>query len=87
MSDWKMKRFWDEASADQVEGGFTVHLDGRPIRTPGTALLTVPTRAMAEAMAAELPVVASCIDGVTTDLVESGIHGRLIDGFDFCAQH
>ncbi|MCP4189856.1 MAG: glycosyltransferase family 4 protein [Planctomycetaceae bacterium] len=35
---------------------------------------------VAEAMAAELPVVASHLQGVTTDLVESGIHGRLIHG-------
>ncbi|MEP5152286.1 ATP12 family protein [Planktotalea sp.] len=53
MSDWKMKRFWEKAAAIEVEGGFTVHLDGRPIRTPGKALLNVPTLAMAEAMAAE----------------------------------
>lgn len=53
MADWKMKRFWETAAAVEVEGGFTVHLDGRPIRTPGKALLNVPTRAMAEAMALE----------------------------------
>ncbi|MDG2380244.1 MAG: glycosyltransferase family 4 protein [Pirellulaceae bacterium] len=35
---------------------------------------------VAEAMAAELPVITSFIDGVTTDLVESGIHGRLVHG-------
>ncbi|MGH1578438.1 ATP12 family chaperone protein [Planktotalea sp.] len=48
-----MKRFWDAADAVEVEGGFTVHLDGRPIRTPGKALLNVPSLAMAEAMAKE----------------------------------
>ncbi len=53
MSEWKMKRFWDKASAVEVEDGYSVHLDGRPVRTPGKALLTVPTLAMAEAMAAE----------------------------------
>mgnify|MGYP000138521737 CR=1 FL=1 len=53
MSDWKMKRFWDKAVAVEVEGGHTVHLDGRPIRTPGKAPLIVPTQGMAQAMAAE----------------------------------
>lgn len=53
MSDWKMKRFWKVAAPVEVDGGFTVHLDGRPIRTPGKAALVVPSREMAEAMAAE----------------------------------
>jgi chaperone required for assembly of F1-ATPase len=53
MADWAMKRFWDRAEAVEVDGGYTVHLDGRPIRTPGKALLVVPSMAMAGAMAAE----------------------------------
>lgn len=53
MSDWKMKRFWEVAAAVEVEGGFTVHLDGRAIKTPGKAHLIVPTLVMAEAMALE----------------------------------
>ena len=48
-----MKRFWDKAQAVAVEGGFTVHLDGRSIKTPGKSGLIVPTHAMAEAMALE----------------------------------
>ena len=38
--------------------------------------------ALAEAMAAGLPVVVSRIDGVTTDLVQDGVEGRLVDGYD-----
>ncbi|WP_122071955.1 ATP12 family chaperone protein [Pseudophaeobacter sp. EL27] len=53
MSDWKQKRFWKEASAVEVDGGFTVHLDGRGVKTPAKAALTLPSRAMAEAIAAE----------------------------------
>ena len=48
MSEWKMKRFWKVAAAVEVEGGFTVHLDGRAIKTPGKASLIVPTLVMAE---------------------------------------
>src|SRR6478735_8506277 len=33
--------------------GFQILLDGKPIRTPAKALLAVPTRALAEAIAAE----------------------------------
>lgn len=36
-----------------VSGGYTVHLDGRPVRTPAKAALIVPTQALAEAIAAE----------------------------------
>lgn len=50
---WKPKRFWKDATVEAVEGGFTVRLDARPVKTPGKNLLVVPTRAMAEAIAAE----------------------------------
>jgi chaperone required for assembly of F1-ATPase len=48
-----MKRFWDHAAAVQQGEGFTVHLDGRPVRLPSGGLLAVHTRALAEALAAE----------------------------------
>lgn len=48
-----MKRFYKEASAGEVEGGYGVLLDGRPMRTPQAARLAVPTRPLAEALAAE----------------------------------
>ncbi|MEP2715552.1 ATP12 family protein [Pseudophaeobacter sp.] len=53
MSDWKQKRFWKEATAVESGGGFTVQLDGRGVKTPAKAPLTLPSRAMAEAIAAE----------------------------------
>jgi chaperone required for assembly of F1-ATPase len=53
MSEWKMKRFWKDAAVVEAGGGFAVELDGRPIRTPAKRALTLPTREMAEAMAAE----------------------------------
>lgn len=53
MSGWKAKRFWKEARAEACEGGFTVRLDGRPVKTPAKVALVVPTMAMAEAIAAE----------------------------------
>jgi chaperone required for assembly of F1-ATPase len=53
MSAWAAKRFWTEARAVDTEGGFTVHLDTRPVRTPAKSPLILPTRAMAEAAAAE----------------------------------
>lgn len=53
MSNWKTKRFWKEAVAEPCEGGFTVRLDARLVRTPLKAALTLPTHAMAQAIAAE----------------------------------
>lgn len=53
MSAWKAKRFWKEATVEAVEGGFTVRLDGRPVKTPAKTLLVVPTLALAHEIAAE----------------------------------
>lgn len=50
---WKPKRFWKDATVGACEGGFTVRLDARPVRTPGKNLLVVPTRALAQAIADE----------------------------------
>lgn len=53
MAEWALKRFWREAGVGEAEGGFTVLLDGRPIRTPLKATLTMPSRALARAAADE----------------------------------
>lgn len=53
MSEWKQKRFWKEASSAEEDAGFAVLLDGRKVKTPAKAPLIVPTRAMADAIAAE----------------------------------
>lgn len=47
-----MKRFYKQADVTG-DGPFGVALDGRPLRTPARAALAVPTRALAEAIAAE----------------------------------
>jgi chaperone required for assembly of F1-ATPase len=48
-----MKRFYKLTSVDEGDGGFRVLLDGKPMRTPAKAVLVLPTRALAEAIAAE----------------------------------
>ena len=53
MSGWTAKRFWTETCVEEVDGGFTIRLDGRPVKTPAKTLLIVPTRAMADQIAAE----------------------------------
>jgi chaperone required for assembly of F1-ATPase len=48
-----MKRFYKDASAQAVEGGFGVALDGRTLHTPAKLPLVLPRLALAEAIAAE----------------------------------
>jgi chaperone required for assembly of F1-ATPase len=62
MSDWQPKRFWKQAQAEACEDGFTVLLDGRPVRTPAKAPLAVPTHAMADAIAKEWDAQDKVID-------------------------
>lgn len=53
MSEWQAKRFWKVASVVEGDGGYTVELDGRLVKTPGKQPLTVPTVGLAQAIAAE----------------------------------
>ncbi|MEO1797589.1 MAG: ATP12 family protein [Pseudomonadota bacterium] len=53
MSEWQAKRFWKAASVVEGKGGYSVELDGRPVKTPGKQPLLVPTFGIAEAIAAE----------------------------------
>jgi chaperone required for assembly of F1-ATPase len=48
-----MKRFYDRAESRTFDGGFSIVLDGKRVRTPGRALLIVPSPLLAEAMADE----------------------------------
>jgi chaperone required for assembly of F1-ATPase len=48
-----VKRFYKEAAAVPAEAGHGVALDGKPIRTPAREPLVVPSRALADAIAAE----------------------------------
>lgn len=48
-----MKRFYTQVAVAAGDGGYGVTLDGRPIRTPKRALLSVPCEALALAIADE----------------------------------
>lgn len=77
------KRFYKEvAVSGDVAGGFSVLLDGRPVKTPARNALTVPAEALAELLAAEwraqekevdpakMPVtriVNTALDGISAD--------------------
>ncbi len=48
-----MKRFWDTATLEPLETGFTVLLDGKRMHLPGGGVLVVQAEPLAEAIAAE----------------------------------
>ncbi len=62
MSDWAPKRFWTQARADACDGGYTVYLDNRTVRTPAKSAFVLPTRALAEAAAREWEAQQDYID-------------------------
>ncbi len=63
MTEWAARRFWTAATAVTDDGGgHQVRLDGLPLRTPSKAPLILPTRALAEAIAAEWAAVGERID-------------------------
>jgi chaperone required for assembly of F1-ATPase len=57
-----MKRFWKAADVVERDGGWGVELDGKPLRTPARDPLTVPTKALADAVAGEWNGVEEKID-------------------------
>jgi chaperone required for assembly of F1-ATPase len=57
-----MRKFWKEVAIVPAEGGHDVQLDGRPVRTPGRAPLTLPSPVLAEAVAQEWRAVGETID-------------------------
>ena len=56
MTGWARKRFWAEATVRPEGAGFGVALDARALRTPGKAVLSVPTEALARAIDRIAPV-------------------------------
>jgi chaperone required for assembly of F1-ATPase len=76
------KRFYKIASVAPVEEGFAVHLDGKPVRTPGKALLALPTEAAAALVADEFAAQGETINPVTMPvmrLVNTAIDGVASD--------
>ena len=78
-----MKRFWKAATAEPSDEGWSVLLDGRPVRTPAKRAVVVPTETIAQRIAAEwdaqdgevqplsMPMTrtaATCLDRVSPEL-------------------
>lgn len=72
------KRFYKAVDAKNTGGGTGLALDGKPVRTPGKAPLTLPTPALAEAIAEEWRTQGERIDPQSmplTRLANSAIDG------------
>ena len=62
------KRFYSAVTVVPVNGGYSVHLDGRGVRTPLKAPLLLPNEALARALAAEWAAQGDTIEPATMPL-------------------
>lgn len=76
------KRFYTEVSVVEMPEGFVVHLDGKPVHTPGKALLALPVLEAAMLVADEFAAQQDTIDPTTMPalrLVNTAIDGVASD--------
>jgi chaperone required for assembly of F1-ATPase len=73
-------RFYQAAAVGEASqgGGFSVLLDGRPVRTPARALLAAPVRPLAAALAAEWNAQQDKVDPAAMPLTR--LANSIIDG-------
>ncbi len=83
------KRFYKEAATVNADGAFSVTLDGRAIKTPAGKTLVLPTKALAEAIAAEWDAQGDEVNPQSMPLMQlagtaidrvPAVRGSLIDG-------
>lgn len=56
------RRFYATAASAEIEGGWGVKLDGKPLRTPARKILALPTQPLAQAVADEWQTQGEHID-------------------------
>lgn len=67
----KIRRFYTSVTAEPApEGGFSVFLDGKPVRTPAKAALVLPTPGLAQALATEWATQAAHVEPATMPLTQ-----------------
>ena len=72
------RRFWKQTSVEEADGRFALTLDGRRARTPAKNPLAVPSRELAQALAAEWDAQGETIDPgemPLTRIVNSALDG------------
>ena len=71
------KRFYEKTEIAETDGGFAIHLDGRGVKTPTGADLTVASRALAQAIAEEWAAQGEFIEPAAMPL--TGLANTAID--------
>lgn len=71
------KRFYKQATVAEIDNGFTIHLDGKPVRTPLGKKVLLPVLPLAEAVVEEWQTQADTIDPHAMPL--SGFANTAID--------
>jgi chaperone required for assembly of F1-ATPase len=74
-----IRRFYERASSEEIDGEFRVLLDGRPARTPGRRILAAPSCELADALAREWLAQRDVINPATMPLTR--LANTIIDGF------
>lgn len=77
-----VKRFYSSVAVAQADDGFSVVLDGKPVRTPGRAVVRLPTADAAQLVADEFVGQGETLDPVTMPvlrLVNTAIDGVAAD--------
>lgn len=72
-----MKRFWRDVAVEPTDGGWAITLDGRAVKTPARAALSVPARTLADAIAGEWRSVGEKLD--PRDMPLTGLANAAID--------
>ena len=72
-----MKRFWTDARRVEVDGGWGVTLDGRPLKTPARATLAVASARLAAGIADEWAAAGETVDARAMPL--TGLANAAID--------
>ncbi|HWW46693.1 MAG TPA: ATP12 family protein [Xanthobacteraceae bacterium] len=73
------KRFYKEASVGEADGGgYMLLLDGKAVKTPSRKVLVVPTRELADIMAAEWNAQGEALDPMSMPMTRLG--NSVVDG-------
>lgn len=65
-----LRRFYQEVSVAAIDGGHAIRLDGKDLRSPAKHALLLPTRALADAIAAEWQAQVEKIQPATMPLMQ-----------------
>jgi chaperone required for assembly of F1-ATPase len=72
------KKFYEQVSVGEAEGGFSILLDGRPIKSPSRKTIVVPSRAIADVMVQEWSSQRDVIDPMTMPMTR--LANSVVDG-------